>query len=517
MPTVLLLLTITLFLCHFLTPLPLVLPLTSLFLTLAHYTITHLYTSHLQKTTILTDIQHLTTPPPRRRNGTAIVVGGSIAGLITSAVLLNHFDRVVVLESEEIVLNEHGKEGERKHVPHGRLGHVLLPLGLRVVKMLFPGLENYLLERGAIPTQLSTQYQHIYGGLIKQAPYVPDTGIILTSRPLLESSIRQQLLLSNRIEFRTGTVVTGLVVHEGDVRGVKVFDGENKAGIVEGVVVVDATGRSARGIKWLQSLSYPTPPTKSYDPHQQYTCARFKTHSNLPGLLFNVGLPGKRHETFAIFRVEDNECILGSLSTGNPTAIAPRSDEAMRAWMMESDNPELNTTMFERVGERVGEWFSWKFPGSRWVRYEEVDLPGGFVAVGDAVCSFNPIYGQGMTAAAIAATTLDTTLRTTTSPKSLTKTHHTLLAHRLEPIWDTNESNDIRFKTVSPSSPLESHRVRLERSGRVFEMLVYAAQENKAASRCLLRLMSMVAGQGEMLEWRVLLAIAKVAWRRYWE
>ncbi|KNC96762.1 uncharacterized protein SPPG_07969 [Spizellomyces punctatus DAOM BR117] len=516
MPTLLVFLTITLFLFHVFSSLPLVLPLIFLTLALAQYTITHLYTSHLQKTTILTDIQYLTTPPPRGRKGTAIVVGGSIAGLITSAVLLNHFDRVVVLESEEIGQNGDGKE-ERKHVPHGRLAHVLLPLGLKVVKTLFPGLENDLLERGGIPTQLSAQYQHIYGGLIKQTPYVPDTAIILTSRPLLESTIRHQLLLSDRIEFRSGTVVTGLVVQEGDVRGVKVFDGENKAGVVEGVVVVDATGRSARGIKWLQSLSYPTPPTTSYDPHQQYTCARFKTHSDLPSLVFNVGFPGKRHETFAIFRVENNECILGSMSTGNPHPIAPRSDEAMRDWMLASDCPELNTTMFERVGERVSEWFSWKFPGSRWVRYEEVDLPGGFVAVGDAVCSFNPIYGQGMTAAAIAATTLDATLRKTTSLKSLPKTYHTLLAHRLEPIWDTNESNDIRFKAVTPSSPLDSHRVRLERSGRVFELLVYAAQEDAAASGCLLRLMSMVAGQAEMLEWRVLWAIAKVAWRRYWE
>jgi 2-polyprenyl-6-methoxyphenol hydroxylase-like FAD-dependent oxidoreductase len=191
----------------------------------------------------------------RKLGDHALVLGGSMAGLLTARVLAESFDRVTVVDRDTMPqIGEH-----RRGVPHGRHAHVLLTRGQRILEELFPGLTGDLIHQGAPAGDLLGDARWCLNGhRLRQA----DTGLTMlcASRPLLEGSVRSRVLTLPGVTLLDGCDIAGLATTADHKRvtGARVVrraDGES-AELVAADLVVDATGRGSRTPRWLEELGY---------------------------------------------------------------------------------------------------------------------------------------------------------------------------------------------------------------------------------------------------------------------
>ncbi|MBV8591451.1 MAG: hypothetical protein JO212_15565, partial [Acetobacteraceae bacterium] len=185
-------------------------------------------------------------------NRRAIVIGGSVAGLLAARVLSDIFREVVIFE------RDHFPDGpvHRKGVPQSRHVHVLLARGLEVLEELFPGLSEELIELGAPVSKPEQLLYWIGGGYFCNSAYPHRS--ITCSRPLLERVIRSRVLTCPTVRAADGTPVVAIAT-SGDsarVSGVRLATGQSG---VLGDLVVDATGRGSHASAWIQAMGYPTP------------------------------------------------------------------------------------------------------------------------------------------------------------------------------------------------------------------------------------------------------------------
>src|SRR5579863_2247293 len=193
---------------------------------------------------------------PDTNNDQAVVLGGSMAGLLTARVLSERFKRVVVIERD--TLPEVGEH--RRGVPHGRHVHGLHPLGLEILNELFPGFSTSLAASGAVLSdvlgdlrwQLSTrQLQRVQTGM----------AALFASRPFLEGHIRTLVQRLPEVRFLQESSISGLTVTADQrvVTGVGFRGSDGQSSQVAGSLVVDATGRGSRTPTWLTELGYRGP------------------------------------------------------------------------------------------------------------------------------------------------------------------------------------------------------------------------------------------------------------------
>ncbi len=203
--------------------------------------------------------------------GHAIVIGGSIAGMLTARILTNHFAQVTVIERDEL------PDGPafRKGAPHARHAHGLLVRGQQIMEDLFPGLTEDLWAQGAIPTNMGRDLTLYIGGA-RVKPFEADLVITGSSRPLLENAIYSRLRQMPQVRFLTGRDVTGLCTDEANrhVTGIRLQE-RSKHGQAEqelaADLVVDASGRGSKLPTWLEALGYQPPAETTVDSQTSYT------------------------------------------------------------------------------------------------------------------------------------------------------------------------------------------------------------------------------------------------------
>ena len=216
---------------------------------------------------------HVSPPPGAFQGHHAIVIGASISGLLAARVLSAHFDRVTLP----------GSVADRKGVPQGRHGHGLLASGLQGLKRLFPTLERELLEAGAVSGDVIGDARWFQHGYYK-AKFRSGLGGLLLSRPLLEGTVRRQVMRLPNVTITTGTHVLGLVARDGRVDGVRVQRGGADVESVMADVVVDASGRASRSPEWLEEMGYERPAVEEVRVDLGYTTRTFRRHpSDLDG------------------------------------------------------------------------------------------------------------------------------------------------------------------------------------------------------------------------------------------
>src|SRR5271166_4897863 len=179
-----------------------------------------------------------------------VVIGGGIGGMCAARVLSDHFERVTLIERDEL------PEGaaHRKGVPQSRHPHGLLDRGRRELSKLFPGLDDSLRERGGLDMDAGLELATLNPeGWVKRRR----TGhqMLFASRLLIESVIRDRIKKNPRIQLVEGTEQRGLIFAAGDtsrVIGVETRKlGDGSAGRIEADLVVDCSGRSSRAAEWL--------------------------------------------------------------------------------------------------------------------------------------------------------------------------------------------------------------------------------------------------------------------------
>jgi 2-polyprenyl-6-methoxyphenol hydroxylase-like FAD-dependent oxidoreductase len=336
----------------------------------------------------------------------AVVVGSGVAGLFAARVLSDHFDEVVLIDRDDIPDTPRARDG----VPQGKHFHALLPGGLNIASELFPGFLDDLHTAGAVRC-VGGQDFFAYrpeGKSYALAVYQPEPrpiGIIyFMSRSLLEQCLRLRLHGLPNVEPRYRSFVRDPLTDGRRVTGVVIDRGEH----VSADLVVDATGRNARTLRWLTKLAFDTPPVSVVNCDFAYASAMVRPSD--PAALGGAGFfvlpkPDGDHNTRGAYvvRVEGDNWLAGL--AGRFGDYPPTDIDGWREFGRTLAYPVWDEVL--ATTELLTEPAAFKFPRSVRRHFERLDrFPEGLVPLGDSICHFNPVYGQGMSAAACQARAL---------------------------------------------------------------------------------------------------------------
>jgi 2-polyprenyl-6-methoxyphenol hydroxylase-like FAD-dependent oxidoreductase len=344
---------------------------------------------------------------PGRR---AVVIGGSLAGLITARALANHFDRVTIVERD--VLPD--DLSQRVGVPQGHHLHVLLARGRVILDQLLPGFLDDLKAAGSVRLDTVADVAWLYtqgwngtfeSGLVGEG----------CTRPLMELCVRRRLLLDARIEIRQALDVVGLITAGGAVRGVQLRPrGEREAPVEELAAdfVADASGRGSRAPQWLEQLGYGRPAETIVNAFAGYASAVFEPPASTADLpwkgIYLQAQPPQHLRAGIVLPVEGGRWIATVYGLGKD--YPPTDLEGFLAFTRTLRSKLLYHTLKDaRLLEPI---VPYRGTENRLRHFERLPRwPERFIVVGDAVCAFNPIYGQGITTAALGAQLLDECFR----------------------------------------------------------------------------------------------------------
>jgi flavin-dependent dehydrogenase len=338
------------------------------------------------------------------RSGHAVVVGAGVAGLLAARVLAEHYAAVTVLERDTLA-----GAAPRRGVPQGRHLHGLMEGGRAIIEALFPGITEEAVGRGAPVTEVLVGSRWYLSGL-RACPTPTGLTTLLASRPLLESLIRDRVTALPGVSLRQGVVADAPAAAGGVFSGVRVRSpGGGDRGDLAADLVVDATGRASRAAEWLASAGLPVPVTERIDVDLGYSSRTYRHRTGL--LAGDLGvvvstMPGRRGG--GAIRVEGDRwhVTLGGMLGDHP----PTDHAEFESWAATLPVPDIGQLVAE--AEPLDDPVPHRFTGSRRHFFERLGRhPAGFLVIGDALCSFNPLYAQGMTVAAQQALALRGCLR----------------------------------------------------------------------------------------------------------
>jgi 2-polyprenyl-6-methoxyphenol hydroxylase-like FAD-dependent oxidoreductase len=380
----------------------------------------------------------------------AVVLGASMAGLGAARALSSHFDRVTIVERD--ALRSETRES-RKGVPQGNHGHGLLASGYRVLDAYFPGMMREIVDAGASPGDVTGDFLWYQFGAWKLRT---DSGLggIIVSRPFLEAKVRERV--------RALENVTLLSEHDGvepifdaeerRVTGMRVKDRSNDTEhVLEADLVVDAAGRGSLTPNWLASWGFGEVKQSLVRCDVGYATNVFERragdfHGSVGGVI--VGTPPHERRGGALFAVEGNRWIvtlfgaLGDHPGSEPTAF--------KDFARSLPVPDLFELVCDR--EPIASGAQYKFPANRRCHFDELArFPDGYLVLGDGICSFNPVYGQGMSVALCEAKALDECLGA--GMNGLAKRFFARAAVLIANPWTIATGEDLRFPEVEGARP----------------------------------------------------------------
>lgn len=395
---------------------------------------------------------------PNRLGEHAVVLGAGMAGLLAARVLSEFYDSVSVIERDRLP----DYPCHRRGIPQGRHLHNFYSRGLQVLGELFPGLLEDLARAGAVVVddgELSNFYVRFGRYEMKRSGKFADPAALslhMASRPFVEFHLRRRVKALANVTFLDGHDVVELVTTADIVNGVRIIRRYNGfLTELDADLVVDAMGRSARTPAFLESLGFERPT-------ENRAAARYKYASqqlSLPEgsitqrlVMFN---PGGGKPGGLLLACEHDTWML---AIGQPTdAGEPPTDFAA---MLALAEPSLPPAIIEglRRAHPIGEAVTYHHTAAIWRRYDQMSrFPSSLLVLGDALCSFDPTYGQGMTIAALEALTLRDCLRA--GDAQLAQRFFHASAHYIGQTWAANQA---RSRVTSPTHDRNSMRERLQ-------------------------------------------------------
>lgn len=376
----------------------------------------------------------------------AIVIGGSIAGLLSAKVLSEVFDEVLIVERDLIPKNA----VERTGVPQSPQPHILLTQGYRLLKDFFPGLEKDLQAAGAVPVDWGQDFQYFaFGDWCANTAEPTGLDSFSCTRPLLEATVRRQVEQIGNVERLSPYRVQALVGNADKVTGIRCRQSKDRTDerVIEADLVVDASGRSTNALKWLAALGAPVPEVEKIDAQLGYATGRYRIPDDWNEawkVLLISHEPPEKTQLGYLARVENNELIatLGGYCQEYPPLA---QDEFMKAAKQLPDG-----AFYDAIAQStpISEIKAYRSTANRLYHYEQLDkMPTGFVAIGDAVCALCPAYGQGLTTSAMSALTLQDWLLENAKNAEVGESlaFQKKLAKRIQPAWSAATTNDSGF------------------------------------------------------------------------
>ncbi len=341
-----------------------------------------------------------------------VIIGGSIAGLVTARVMADHFDRVTVLDRDHFPASPAFRPG----TPQAHHIHVLLMEGQYILEKLFPGLQDELAGAGA--QELDWTEDCLWFGMGKWGPRFP-SGMVthFSSRALLEFVLRQRLSQNPKVEFLTGHDATGLVADSGKTRitGVQFRLREqgraDHSGEIQADLVVDASGRESKTPQWMQALGYAPPPETVINSFLGYASRLYEKPARDMGwkAILIRGTPPDSSRGGGVFPIEGNRWIANVGAAGRD--YPPTDEDGFIEFVRTLPDPLLYNVL--KDAKPVSPVYGYRRTENRFRHYERLArVPENLIVLGDAVCAFNPVYGQGMTVAVQGALALGEILGT---------------------------------------------------------------------------------------------------------
>ncbi|MDI3284212.1 hypothetical protein [Polyangium sp. 15x6] len=430
----------------------------------------------------------------------AVVIGASMGGLCAARALAKHFDEVVVLDRDEIPETP----DDRRGVPQARHYHTMLGLGQRTLEGWFPGLGAALLEDGAVLVNHGRDGYAFVGG----APRIrceSSFDIPTCSRALLEHHVRRRVASLPGVSIRPRTTAVGLSKRGGRIVGVKVEDGS----LVEADLIVDATGRASRAVRWLPELGFETPDAEE--------------------VTVDVGYASR-----VVRRVEDarRDFRLAMVGTDPPQRLGVASPMEGPRWIVtlvgyHGDHPPADEQGFLDFArslpspviadvisesESLGDIVFHRVPSSQWRRVDRMkNTPDGFLLFGDSICSLNPVYGQGMTSAVLQSEALAATLgRVPATDAAFVQAFYRRAAKPIAMLWQMATGGDLTLPQTKGLKGTSGSNFATKLLGAYMRRVMGAGQVSEMVARTTLEITHLLRSPAGLVSpgmvWEVLAA-----------
>ncbi len=421
-----------------------------------------------------------------RKQGHAVVLGAGLAGLLTARVLAKFYESVSVIERDHLS----DRPSHRRGVPQGRYVHTLLSRGNHILEELFPRLLTELVAAGAVAVDqgdLSRLYARVGRYEVLRSGTVADPAALalyLASRPFLEFHIRRRVRTLPNVVFVEGHDVLEPLVAAETITGVRVLNRHNGVrASLDADMVVDATGRASRIPVFLEGTGYARPPEMRSGANLSYASQRLSLSKERIAervALFDLGtgrskglLVACEHDTW-------------NLAVGYGADVKePPDDLAALLRLVEKGLPSTIMSGL-RDAKPLEAIAVMRRTTALWRRYDQMPrCPSGLLVIGDALCSLDPTYGQGMTMAAVEALALQECLRSGVT--GLTQRFFIAAARHIGPVWKMNRANERPRSSTDERRPL---RRRLKRW--TTEAVLTAAQHDVVVAERLFRVTNLV-------------------------
>ena len=441
----------------------------------------------------------------------AVVLGASMGGLLAARVLADFYRAVTVVERNVLPDTPDNRQG----VPQGRHGHVLMRRGSQILSDLFPGLLDELVADG-VPVwndgDLSKVDVSFRGHQIVRSGRFADpssTTFYSASRPFLEFHVRQRILaLANVTMLQRRDVLELTSTPERDhITGVRIANRQSGAEeLVDADMVVDAMGRGSRTPAFLERLGYQRPVEDELVIRLTYSNQPFRVppgtleekvyvYNFVPGRPKAVSLFGYEHDIWLL-------TVQGIMGQATPFEHAEMLEFAADV------APDQVVTALHS-GQPTGGVARHRIQSNRWRRYDKLRrLPSGLLVIGDAICSFNPIYGQGMTVAAMDALVLRDCLRD--GGPDLSRRYFASAAEGIGVAWQMAVGSDLALPEVDAKRPMS---VRLPNAYN--DWVLSAAESDLHVAEQFWKVLNLVERPSHLLRPAVMVRVAIANLRRF--
>jgi 2-polyprenyl-6-methoxyphenol hydroxylase-like FAD-dependent oxidoreductase len=432
----------------------------------------------------------------------AVVLGGSMAGILAARVLAEHYDTVLVVDRDKVL----GVSEARRGTPHTRHAHGLHARGHLNLEELFPGFTDELRATGVPTGDLAEMRWFFNGHKLRPA----HTGLVSVTapRPVLENHIRSRVADLPNVVFFEETDILGLVPTSDHSRiiGVRVQPRNGDAEVLEADLIVDATGRGSRTPAWLEEFGYQRPEEERVKVGLAYTTRLYRSKPEMfDGVQSINPVASPAHPRGAFFGQIGKDTAILSL-TGLLGDHPPTDPEGFLEFVRSLPIPDVYEGV--RNAEPLDDAVTFKFPASVRRRYERLTrFPQGLLVMGDAVCSFNPVYGQGMSVASIEAMKLREHLRRGVAPDSMAFLRD--VSKVVDIPWEISAGGDLDFPGV------EGKRTLKVRAGNAYmARLQYAASKDSRVTEGFMRVAGLIDPPTSLMRPAMLARVLRHAVRR---